>query len=426
MLTGHYPDEHGAVNVKSMSLRHLFPEKSLNEKYPTIAEAMAREGYRTGAFSANPLYFTRQLGFTRGFHHFDDYFHSSGDMFFRTVYGRKFAGLMRRRIVQRALLRLNLNSLLDMKVSAVDGTPRRASAIDDAALRWMIHDRSRPFFAFLNYFDVHVPYRPPLSYPRKFGDPDPVKMFDADDYDDCIVYIDDYIGRLMKDLSAQGLDRNLLLVITSDQGEALGEHGVFYAHHSSLYREQIQVPLIFWQPGKIPRGMRIDVPVSNASIPATILDMLRRPHSTFPTPSLTPLWSSPGSHPEWPYPIAELAQGKYVRKTFPSYYGAMRSVVTRRWHFIFHDKFGTELYDWKTDRCELENLETTPTGHEVAQQLGAYVDAILAHPKPLALVGFTTNISGSVDQLLNLPHNIQIPHNCESHLLPRSETAMVE
>jgi arylsulfatase A-like enzyme len=116
-----------------MSLRHLFPEKTLDEKYPTIAEALAHDGYRTGAFSANP------------------------------------------------------------------------SDIDDAVLKWMIRDRSRPFFAFLNYFDVHVPYRPPLSYSRRFGDPDPVGMFHGDDYDDCIVYIDDYIGRLMKEVRAQGL-----------------------------------------------------------------------------------------------------------------------------------------------------------------------------------------------------------------------------
>ena len=54
---------------------------------PTLGEALMQKGYRTGAFSANRTFFTRDLGFGRGFLHFEDYFHSPADMFVRTLYG---------------------------------------------------------------------------------------------------------------------------------------------------------------------------------------------------------------------------------------------------------------------------------------------------------------------------------------------------
>ena len=60
-----------------------------------------QKGYRTGAFSANRTYFTHDLGFGRGFVHFEDYFHSASDMFVRTLYGREFARIYLKRSDQQ-------------------------------------------------------------------------------------------------------------------------------------------------------------------------------------------------------------------------------------------------------------------------------------------------------------------------------------
>lgn len=53
---------------------------------PTLGEALQKQGYRTGAFSANRIYFTSNVGLGRGFIHFEDYFDSVGDCFVRTQF----------------------------------------------------------------------------------------------------------------------------------------------------------------------------------------------------------------------------------------------------------------------------------------------------------------------------------------------------
>ena len=81
--------------------------------FPTLGEALEQQGYRTGAFSANRTYFSRDLGFGRGFVHFEDYFHSASDAFVRTLYGREFARIYLKRsehsLVKRTLRKLRFH-----------------------------------------------------------------------------------------------------------------------------------------------------------------------------------------------------------------------------------------------------------------------------------------------------------------------------
>src|SRR5262249_26559199 len=60
------------------------PNKNIFNGYPTIGDVLQQHGYRTGAFSANRRFFVGNLGFNRGFIHFEDYFNSIPDMFART------------------------------------------------------------------------------------------------------------------------------------------------------------------------------------------------------------------------------------------------------------------------------------------------------------------------------------------------------
>ena len=95
LLTGLYQFEHGIGNVQ--------PEPWLGwgrkawAASPLWERRWSNRGYRTGAFSANRTYFSASLGFGRGFHHFEDYFHSPSDMFVRTLYGREFARIYLKR-----------------------------------------------------------------------------------------------------------------------------------------------------------------------------------------------------------------------------------------------------------------------------------------------------------------------------------------
>ena len=122
LVTGRYLIEHGVGNVQPEPWTG-WGNEGLGG-FATLGEALQQKGYRTGAFSANRTYFSRNLGFGRSFIHFEDYFHSPADMFVRTLYGREFARIYLKRsdhsLVKRTLRRLGWTGLLDQDVRPFD------------------------------------------------------------------------------------------------------------------------------------------------------------------------------------------------------------------------------------------------------------------------------------------------------------------
>lgn len=361
LVTGRYTYEHQAET------------RPLDNHYPTIGEALLARGYRTGAFSGNVYYFNRWQGFGRGFIHFEDFFHSFGDMFLRTLYGRE----ARKYVLPR------------LGVEDIPGR-KRAADINRAAVRWIERDRSRPFFAFLNYLDPHDPYVPPQPYRTMFAtlkhpggilnqevgryypDMTPAQLQgEIDAYDGAIAYTDDNIAHLLADLQERGAMDNTYVIITADHGESFGEHGLFL-HQNALYRELIRVPLIVYRPGYIPAGVRVAPPVSNVALAATVMEFAGAADQTlFPPPSLSRYWRTPDGGSDWPDPVSELAKVPFGPPQRPSYHGAMKSLLSLDWHYIAHDKFGVELYDWKSDPGELRNLAQRPELQDVVSQMRA-------------------------------------------------------
>jgi len=371
LITGRYQYEHGVGNVQPLP---WFSDKQTMGGYATLGEVLQRRGYRTAAFSANRTYFTHELQ-GRGFIHFEDYFNSPGDMFLRTVYGRKFCDRFLRRseksLVTRALRRLGLGSLLDHDDGGF-GVRKRADAVSQELLHWAGEDPRRPFLVFLNYFDVHRPYGGPYGFPKPaWQEPGSIG-----EYDQGVKYEDDAIGGLMEQLKRRDLSENLLLVITGDHGEGLGQHGVS-THDMDLYWELVHVPLVFWYPGHVPAGERIAAPVTNSAIAATVMDLLGEKTPAFPGPPLDELWQSPGVAPSWPAPLAELAQDPYpdpenwpaVSVVPTNVTGWMKSLVTPQRQLIVHQKAGNQLYDWRRDPAETNDLAKTPDGAQEAEKL---------------------------------------------------------
>lgn len=350
LLTGLFPSEHGARWTATQALN--------NGPYPTISETLRSRGYRTGAFSANTFWFTREYGFGRGFIHFEDYFHSIEDMVLRTVYGRA--------IEKYVLHRLGFEDI-----------PARKSAVDinSSLIRWIDRDREKPFFAFVNYMDVHDPYLPPQPYRNKFSNSEnpggilnwrlgreDIELTseqlqgEIDAYDGAIAFVDDQIGQLLNEIRERDLSENTLIIITSDHGEAFGEHGTFL-HGKSLYLEEIQVPLILWLPDYVPAGLRVVKPVTNAWIPATILDLLGESNQNiFPGSSLGQFWQDPEDNQDDIVIYSEIEQLPWVPEKYPVHHGAIRSIVSSEWHYIENEALGVELYDWIRDRQESRNL----------------------------------------------------------------------
>jgi arylsulfatase A-like enzyme len=360
LLTGRYCFEHGAES------------EPYDGRFPTIGSELQKHGYRTAAFSANYTWFARKRGLGRGFIRFEDNFSTLEDMAMRTLYARKFKKFV--------LVPLGYDDWPARK---------RATQVTDATLRWVEKNADVPFFAFLNYFDVHDPYLPPAPYRTKFATmenpggrindyvqrmrprmtPEQLQG-EIDAYDGGLVYVDMEIGRLLGELERRGHLRNTIVVITSDHGEHFGEHGLFI-HRNALYREGVHVPLILHWPKKIPAGVRITQPVSNASLPATLLDLLGVvQRDSFVVPSLAPLWEKPESVAAWPLPLMELAQQPYeVVRGWPAYSGRIKSLAAPKWQYIVHEKDGDELYDWENDPKQQRNLAGTPEGQFAVAEL---------------------------------------------------------
>ncbi|MBO0911459.1 MAG: sulfatase-like hydrolase/transferase, partial [Acidobacteria bacterium] len=169
LVTGRPVHDHGLGNVQPMPW-FGWGKRGLNG-LPTIGEAFESQGYRTGAFSANRIYFTRNVGLGRGFMHFEDYFDTIGDAFVRTRFGREFARLYMNRSQKswftRAFRRLGLGGWLDKDsegsgdTGGIFGIRKRAGEVNRETLAWVAADRRHPFFAFLNYLDVHFGYGGP-------------------------------------------------------------------------------------------------------------------------------------------------------------------------------------------------------------------------------------------------------------------------
>ena len=351
ILTGLYPHDH-----------HTDGELNLSPEYPTLAEVLRNQGFRTAAFSGNAGTFSRDRGFGRGFIHFEDSFESLGSSFGQTFYGWKLEA----RLCELGLMR----DLL--------GRPTAAD-VDSHALRWIDQDQ-RPFFVVVNYYDVHDPYVPPEGYDHLYTTAKRAgghftehwqyyenltaqqRQAALDAYDGAINYVDAQLGRLMRELDKRNLTQNTLVIITSDHGEGFDEHGLMN-HGNSLYRELIHVPLVLFAPGLLPKGIGVAEPVSTTALAPTVLDLLgNQVRSPFPMASLKTLWGK--STKPVPAPISEVAQLPWNAK-FPNYYGPMQSIVTSKWHYITGGNTGEQLFHCCDEPLDSPNLAATIEGQKL-------------------------------------------------------------
>jgi arylsulfatase A-like enzyme len=344
LLTGRYTHEHHAEMQR------------LDGFYPTIAEAMSRSGYRTGGFSANTTFFTALQGHARGFLHFEDVFYGVTEGIGRTVLGRMFELYVRRpSMAARFALR------------------KTAADVNEEMFRWVDRTPDRPFFAFLNYIDVHDPYIVPEPFQSRFVDPhraakDRVAA-SSDHYDGCISYVDEQIDRLVRGLQQRQSAAGTLLVITADHGEFLGEHGLLF-HGTGLYREVIHVPLLIHWPGHVRSDLKVSRPVSINAVAATLLHMVKSPAARrFPGPLLSSAWEDPAQMATWPNPLSELSKIELQLGECPAKHGMMKCLMTPKWHYIWHERFGGELYDWQEDPQELHNLAKDASHGDECQKL---------------------------------------------------------
>lgn len=264
VFTGRYPLAHGAQGYDDM----------IAPRAPMLAEALKALGYRTMAtVSAPPL--NSLYGFDRGFDYYDDHTYELDrmcDQFLRGNQGpvKIHSGSTSSLIMLSAMLAYN---------------------------RMVQPDR--PFLYFINYFDAHHNYLPvaPFNavsrkayYGNEWGVVDglvkgavPVdttaRTIDRDRllslYDDEIAAIDKEVGTWIYRAEMQQQMHNTYFVIFADHGEEFMEHGSL-THGHSLYEEVLRVPFILCGPG-VPKGLRVDTPVSLVDVMPTLLTLLGQP-----------------------------------------------------------------------------------------------------------------------------------------------------
>lgn len=264
---------------------------------PLLPDVLRNHGYQTGAFvSGFPL--QAMFGLDRGFDHYDD----------------------------------------DMHEGAEGWVERRAEDTVKAANAWIgAQAQSGPWFAWAHFYDPHDPYDPP----REFWQPGPRGGYDGE-----VTYTDYWVGKLVEAARQANGDRPLLIVLTADHGEALGEHEE-KTHGFFVYDATMRVPLIFSWPGHV-LPARGSEPVQLVDVAPTILDLLG-----FATPA-----DGDGVSLRTGLSGGELALHPARMETWLPwiYYGwsPLSAWLESNWKLI--DAPSAELYDLAADPHELDNM----------------------------------------------------------------------
>jgi arylsulfatase A-like enzyme len=345
-----------------------------------LAEIFREQGYATGGFVANLRYTSYQSGLAAGFVHYEDYPISIRQIFLHSslrrmnLWGSLTASKSLRQAVGRLLSvgswRLGTDPAEDFK---------NASRVSSPFLDWQRTLGGRPFFAFLNYFDAHDPYRPPGQFRNRFGSPNERINL----YDGAIAYLDQEMGRILTELEGRHVLDHTIVIIASDHGDQFGEHHLT-KHGNSLYLPLIHVPLIIRYPGHVPAGRRVGEVVSLRDLPATILDLAGvENHGRIPGVPLAGLGEFPEATGGSPA-VSELEKGINVSTSFPNARGSMKSIIDEGFHYIIDGDGREALYAYPADLAEESNLAATEEGHRQLARLRTLLSRTIAQPQPLA------------------------------------------
>ena len=208
--------------------------------------------------------------------------------------------------------------------------------------RKMLSDRantSKTFFAWFHFLDPHDQYMPHAGI-------GPYGKTARDKYDAEVTFVDQHVGKLLELVDQQPWGKDTAVIISSDHGEAFGEHKM-HRHGFEIYEMLVRVPLMIRAPGITPR--RIDTPRSAIDLPPTILELTgAKPEPTFQGKSLIPeMYGKPSEERDV---IVDLPR--------TSDNDRRRAVIHGQYKLIsFGDDDAFRLYDLVADPLESDDLE---------------------------------------------------------------------
>ena len=213
---------------------------------------------------------------------------------------------------------------------------RDGAESEQIAEHWLDSVGTTRVFLFLHLYEPHKPYAPP----DRFAQYSP--------YDGEIAYADEIVGRLVKYLKAHQLYDRSTIVLLSDHGEGLGDHGE-QEHGLFVYDEAIHVPLVIKQEGSAGAGRRIADLVQHIDLVPTILDLVKAPGAgSLRGRSLKPLLEGTGTL----QPPSIYSEALYARYHFG--WSALTALTEERYRYIKAPR--EELYDLQRDPHERSNI----------------------------------------------------------------------
>jgi arylsulfatase A-like enzyme len=213
------------------------------------------------------------------------------------------------------------------------------------AVKWLNENKDKKFFLFLQSYDAHPPYSQRVKARFSQGYKGVLQKYrlgynalkningnllisrgsrielSAQDleyitsrYDDCIEYLDGYIGKFLAVLEELRLSSNTIVVFCADHGEELGERGTFNRFgNQNLYQEVLRVPLIIRYPALKEKGRRESALAESVDIMPTILELLAIPSGhELQGKSLAPLVNSSVDTPVHTYVFSEASKNKWM------------------------------------------------------------------------------------------------------------------
>ena len=288
ILTGLHPAGHGVRD----NIGYRFESGSV----AYLPRLLQQAGYATGA-AVSAVVLRGDLGFADGFDFYQD-----------SIEQRLRAG--------------------------IGGLQRPGGESLESALPWLRERSEDPFFFFFHLFEPHTPYDPPdaTRYPSL--------------YDGEVAEADRIVGELLDELRALGRYDRSVIVLLSDHGEGLGDHGED-EHGVLLYRESLQVPLLIKLPFSERAGTTVAAPVALVDVLPTLLAL-----AGIPAPEGLAGVSLLESRAD-----DSTARAIYAETFFPRLHfgwSELASLIDGRYHYI--EGPDPELYDLETDPGEINNL----------------------------------------------------------------------
>ncbi len=251
---------HCSMMVSAQVARHgAMNGSAMKTGYPTLSEVLQNVGYETAAFVSSTMVRSSNSGLQRGFDYYEDSI-------------SPYTSLLKNDASQFLLATALFAWLQDNQIPG--------SVVSRRAMGWLGRREQGPFFCLLHYFDPHDPYDAPEPYKEMYAgkiDPDLPCSFQRMRYAGDVTYTDFELGRVIQKLKDEGLYEKMLIIVTSDHGEAFGErHGEIteHRHGQYLYDTTQHVPLIIKMPAGKGAGRRIPDVVQLIDLAPTVLDYL--------------------------------------------------------------------------------------------------------------------------------------------------------